>query len=350
VFDGEVYDSAFKTLDARDYSSIATIETRRGVVDISSSVNDLQVAVVENSLSPQIKEESVVRLYDVGRLKADEEDFEDMDDDDDNPDGDDDGEELALGDDDEEDEEDEEEIFIPKAVQPIKPAFVKEETPFYAVVKIEKTVEGEKKSLTKKFVPETLSIAVRVFSTEKAAKNEQNPKHLFHRLVRPTACPKLNAETIASTGITQAMVDNVGVQPFDEVMRNLDSFFKELNLLSICKKKKTNMLDLDFKDFCVISDVEDIEHLRKEITYKNFQNLNNVNLVCLKKYISYKSNFNLTYKKDLQTVEEMLHSVCEQATSNKNKLLAANNNISQLIKVMLADGCGFQHTTSNIPN
>ena len=48
--DGEVYDSAFKTLDARDYSSIATIETRRGVVDISSSVNDLQVAVVENSL------------------------------------------------------------------------------------------------------------------------------------------------------------------------------------------------------------------------------------------------------------------------------------------------------------
>ena len=41
--------------------------------------------------SPQIKEESVVRLYDVGRLKADEEDFEDMDDDDDNPDGDDDG-------------------------------------------------------------------------------------------------------------------------------------------------------------------------------------------------------------------------------------------------------------------
>jgi HIV-1 Vpr-binding protein len=45
-----VYDSAFKTLDARDYSSIATIETRRGVVDISSSINDLQVAVVENSL------------------------------------------------------------------------------------------------------------------------------------------------------------------------------------------------------------------------------------------------------------------------------------------------------------
>lgn len=48
--DGEKYDSSFKTLDARDYSSIATIETRRGVVDVSTSINDLQVAVVENSL------------------------------------------------------------------------------------------------------------------------------------------------------------------------------------------------------------------------------------------------------------------------------------------------------------
>ena len=46
--------------------------------------------------STQIKEESVVRLYDVGRLKADEEDFEDMDDDDDNPDGDDDGKILTC--------------------------------------------------------------------------------------------------------------------------------------------------------------------------------------------------------------------------------------------------------------
>ena len=38
------------------------------------------------SYSPQITEESVVRLYDVGRLRAEEEDYDDMDDDDDNPD------------------------------------------------------------------------------------------------------------------------------------------------------------------------------------------------------------------------------------------------------------------------
>ena len=81
------------------------LETRRGVVDISSSLNDLQVAVVENSLSPQIKEESVVRLYDVGRLRADEEDYEDMDEDE-NAEGDEDEPgHLGLGDDDDDDEE-----------------------------------------------------------------------------------------------------------------------------------------------------------------------------------------------------------------------------------------------------
>ena len=85
--DGEKYESAFKTFDARDYSSIgiyfrrekdheinftkfsrifsyaalnnqntsflyfaATFETRRGVVDLSTSHNDLRLAVVENSL------------------------------------------------------------------------------------------------------------------------------------------------------------------------------------------------------------------------------------------------------------------------------------------------------------
>ena len=101
--DDEKYDSAFKTFDATDYSNIgkrqkifevysaleksllsilATIETRRGVLGLASSRHDLQIAVVENSLAPTVHEESVVRLYDVGRLRADEEDDEDDEDDD----------------------------------------------------------------------------------------------------------------------------------------------------------------------------------------------------------------------------------------------------------------------------
>jgi hypothetical protein len=44
---------------------------------LCSSEYDLQIAVVENSLSPNpMMEESVVRLYDVGRFRADEEDME----------------------------------------------------------------------------------------------------------------------------------------------------------------------------------------------------------------------------------------------------------------------------------
>ncbi len=56
--------------------------------------------------SPQIKEESVVRLYDVGRLRADEQDLEDMDDDDENANGDEEGEEALPGEDDDDDEDD----------------------------------------------------------------------------------------------------------------------------------------------------------------------------------------------------------------------------------------------------
>jgi len=76
------------------------------VVDLSTSHNDLQLAVVENTLrlvftlrfslrilkhlpnyffSPgQIKDESVVRLYDVGRYRSNEAEFEDVDEDEDN--------------------------------------------------------------------------------------------------------------------------------------------------------------------------------------------------------------------------------------------------------------------------
>lgn len=86
----------------------ATIETRRGVLDLSSSSNDLQLAVVENSLMPLLHEESVVRIYDVGRLRADEDDDDENDDNDDMR-GEDDDDIPSEDDDDEEEEEDEEE-------------------------------------------------------------------------------------------------------------------------------------------------------------------------------------------------------------------------------------------------
>ncbi len=52
---------------------------------MATSKYDVALAVVENSLS-QMTEESVVRLYDVGRIRAEEEDYEDAENDEENED------------------------------------------------------------------------------------------------------------------------------------------------------------------------------------------------------------------------------------------------------------------------
>jgi len=98
------FETAFKTFDSSDYSLIATIETKKSVLGLCSSWDDTSLAVVEQGNGECV--ESAVRLYDVGRLRAEEEDQEDdgeeedggPDDDDDSDGSDDDI--LGLGDDD----------------------------------------------------------------------------------------------------------------------------------------------------------------------------------------------------------------------------------------------------------
>jgi len=115
------FETAFKTFDASDYSLISTVDTRKSVLGLCPSKDDLMLAVVEQSTAEI--EESVVRLYDVGRLRAeeeeDQEDQEDQDEDDmdesedddgsDDPnldqDGEEDGDEDGEGDDDGEDDD-----------------------------------------------------------------------------------------------------------------------------------------------------------------------------------------------------------------------------------------------------
>jgi len=86
------FETAFKTFDATDYSLIATIETKKSVLAVCSSWDDSSLAVVEQGNGECV--ESVVRLYDVGRLRAEEEDQED------------DGEEEDGGPDDDDDDDD----------------------------------------------------------------------------------------------------------------------------------------------------------------------------------------------------------------------------------------------------
>lgn len=85
--DDPSYDSSFKTLDASDYNSIATIDVKRYVYDLAVNRYDTQIALVENQGQYNSIQESVVRLYDVGRRRDDEDDQEEEEDDDDDIDG-----------------------------------------------------------------------------------------------------------------------------------------------------------------------------------------------------------------------------------------------------------------------
>merc|ERR1712136_514208 len=74
--------SSFKTIDARDYSPIATIDVKRCIFGVCANKYDTQIAVVENAREYSSPNESIVRLYDVGRLRDDEDIGTEADDDD----------------------------------------------------------------------------------------------------------------------------------------------------------------------------------------------------------------------------------------------------------------------------
>ncbi|XP_063917957.1 protein mahjong isoform X3 [Zophobas morio] len=71
--DGDsTFDSSFKTVDAMDYSSIATIDVKKNIYDLAVNRFDTQIVIVENQGVYQSVQESVVRIYDVGRKRDDE--------------------------------------------------------------------------------------------------------------------------------------------------------------------------------------------------------------------------------------------------------------------------------------
>ncbi|XP_066992783.2 protein mahjong isoform X2 [Anabrus simplex] len=77
------FESSFKTLDAYDYSSIATIDVKKNIFDLTCNKFDTQIAIVENNGLLDNVQESSVRLYDVGRRRDDEDEGEEEDDDED---------------------------------------------------------------------------------------------------------------------------------------------------------------------------------------------------------------------------------------------------------------------------
>lgn len=67
--------------------SSATIDVKRNIYDLAINRFDRQIAVVENQGMYHSVQESVVRIYDVGRRKDDEEEDQEEEDDEEDMDG-----------------------------------------------------------------------------------------------------------------------------------------------------------------------------------------------------------------------------------------------------------------------
>ncbi|XP_011187947.1 protein mahjong isoform X2 [Zeugodacus cucurbitae] len=70
-------ETSFKVLDAYDYSSISTIDVRRGIYDMSISDNGSLIALVENQPSYDSRPETFVKIYAVGMKKIENQEEED---------------------------------------------------------------------------------------------------------------------------------------------------------------------------------------------------------------------------------------------------------------------------------
>uniref|UniRef100_A0A0K8V4J0 DDB1-and CUL4-associated factor-like 1 n=1 Tax=Bactrocera latifrons TaxID=174628 RepID=A0A0K8V4J0_BACLA len=67
-------ETSFKVLDAYDYSSISTIDVRRGIYDMSISDNGSLIALVENQPAFDSRPETFVKIYAVGMKKVENQD------------------------------------------------------------------------------------------------------------------------------------------------------------------------------------------------------------------------------------------------------------------------------------
>lgn len=70
-------ETSFKVLDAYDYSSISTIDVRRGIYDMSISDNGSLIALVENQPAYDSRPETFVKIYAVGMKKIENQEEED---------------------------------------------------------------------------------------------------------------------------------------------------------------------------------------------------------------------------------------------------------------------------------
>lgn len=70
--DTNSYDTSYKVLDAFDYSSITTIDVKKNIYDLSVNVNGSYIALVENQSAYDSIQETFLKVYAVGAIKAED--------------------------------------------------------------------------------------------------------------------------------------------------------------------------------------------------------------------------------------------------------------------------------------
>ncbi|KAH9527021.1 hypothetical protein DERF_001069 [Dermatophagoides farinae] len=98
------HQSSFRTFDGYDYSPIATIDVKRSINSLAIDSKDRMIALIEN-INETYFSDSVIRLYEIGR-KRDEDDEERTDDEDEDDDDASDDEDSDDDDDDDDDDND----------------------------------------------------------------------------------------------------------------------------------------------------------------------------------------------------------------------------------------------------
>lgn len=77
--------SSFRTFDATDYSSIATIDIKRNIYDLAVDHKDNFIAIIEQAVKSEYafnSPENVCKLYEIGRSKEEDEEAEEEEEDD----------------------------------------------------------------------------------------------------------------------------------------------------------------------------------------------------------------------------------------------------------------------------
>lgn len=77
-FEDKKFDTSFRTFDGYDYTNIATIELKRYIQAMAVDQCDRHIAIIENSPTHNFNE-NIVRLYEVGSSREEDEDRTDDD-------------------------------------------------------------------------------------------------------------------------------------------------------------------------------------------------------------------------------------------------------------------------------